>query len=581
MREVDFDVKAPLSLRLVQGSLDQRWTLSSIRLPRLATVIGARRKREEGVRQTPLSPPAPVRKPGWPSWTHNIKLRRLVPFLMAPAFMALHAALIIALPAHRDLLSPLCQAVGPAVASAACWRVAVASGSGLRPNWLLAALAFLFWAAGSLLAVWIPTESSASIVDFSYFLCSVALLFAITAPENDQPKRLFLLMDGMQAILSAFLGFIVIFGAVPFSSEKLTPLSGSAVLWAYDVENACLAFLVGLRLFGDDRSPARRRFNRSMLVFAFSFGPMGSLYDHISPPWTSPMDIMLDPAFFLMAAMAGLPERDRATAARLRARLSAFIDSIGPVFLTAAALVVGAWITRQRPIPGIASILTAVAIYALRVSLLQARYLVTHRELCHTRDRLERLSLEDGLTGVGNRRAYDTALAKMWAEAERSQAPLSALMIDVDYFKAYNDRHGHPTGDACLIRIAEALRAVTQHHQGVVARYGGEEFAILLPNVAKLAASEVASTIRHTVASLDLTSRTGTAAPVTVSIGVATARRPGNAEALLLAVDDALYRAKRAGRNRVEVEAVDVATVDPDAPLLEAFDDLGTGGAPP
>jgi len=228
------------------------------------------------------------------------------------------------------------------------------------------------------------------------------------------------------------------------------------------------------------------------------------------------------------------------------------------VFLTAALLVVGAWIARQQVVPGIVSILVAVAIYALRASLLHARCLVTQQDLRQAKDRLERLSLEDGLTGVGNRRAFDSTLSALWAEAERAGAPLAVLFVDVDFFKKYNDRHGHLMGDRCLVHVAEVLRDVTGPQRGFVARYGGEEFAVLLPTTSGKAALATASRARQAIASLELVNHSGVPAPVTVSIGFALSTQLRSEEALLLRADDALYRAKRKGRDRVEAEAMDM-----------------------
>ena len=488
-------------------------------------------------------------------------LAAVVPFAMVPAFMALHAGLIMALPGVRSVVSSLCLAVGPAVASAACGRAALAAGAELRPNWVLAALAFLFWASGALLSVWIPMEASAGPVDFSYFLCSVALVLALTIRENDRPRRLFLLLDGLQALLGIVLGYVVIFGAVPFSSQQLKPLPAPSILSIYDVENASMAALALLRFFGSNRSSARRQFDRGIFLFTLLFGSMGSTYDHISPSDNSPFDVMLDPAFFFVAAAMGLPTGVRPKTDRVQTLLAAFIDSVGPVFPTAAIFLVGAWIARQQLVAGIVSILIAVAIYALRASLLHARCLVTQQDLRQAKDRLERLSLEDGLTEVGNRRAFDATLSTLWAKSEQTGANLAVLLIDVDFFKSYNDRHGHLMGDMCLIRVAEVLRELAGPEHGFVARYGGEEFAMLLPTTSGRAALATASRVRQAIASLELVNHSGVPAPVTVSIGVALSTELRSAEALLLEADDALYRAKRKGRDRVEAEAMDMLQV--------------------
>ncbi len=359
----------------------------------------------------------------------------LWPFAAIPVLTALHAGLVASLPEMHGFVSSVCLAIGPAVAAIACWRAAFVADAELRPNWRLAALAFLFWTSGSLISLWIPMDLSAGPVDFSYFLCSVALLLALTVPEIDRPRSLFLLLDGMQGLLGAVLGYTVIFGAVPFSSQQLTPLSGASILSIYDVENVCMAALASLRFFGGNRSPSRHHFDRAMLLFTLTFGVLGSAYDHLAPPDASALDIMLDPAFLVVAGAAGLGMRSQSRTDRLRTSFAAFVDSIGPVFLTAALLVVGAWIARQQVVAGITSILVAVAIYALRASLLHARCLVTQQDLRQAKDRLEQLSLEDGLTGVGNRRAFDNALSTLWAEARQAGAPLAVLLVDVDFLQ--------------------------------------------------------------------------------------------------------------------------------------------------
>jgi diguanylate cyclase (GGDEF)-like protein len=183
------------------------------------------------------------------------------------------------------------------------------------------------------------------------------------------------------------------------------------------------------------------------------------------------------------------------------------------------------------------------------------------RELLEMQTKLEsmnqelvRLSSTDGLTGIANRRTFDEALSREWRRAMRDDAPLSVLMVDVDYFKAYNDANGHQGGDDCLRSVAQALARSLRRPGDLVARYGGEEFAALLPATPERGALTVAHTLREAVESLDIAHSGSAVAPrVTVSIGVASgaARRGSNASALVEAADQALYCAKRDGRNRV------------------------------
>jgi diguanylate cyclase (GGDEF)-like protein len=167
---------------------------------------------------------------------------------------------------------------------------------------------------------------------------------------------------------------------------------------------------------------------------------------------------------------------------------------------------------------------------------------------------LEQLSLTDGLTGLPNRRAFDRTFDAEWRSARRSGTGVALLMIDIDHFKSFNDRFGHPVGDLCLRRVAQAIGAECRRGRDLGARYGGEEFAVLLPGTDALGARTVAELIRSKVALLTLEQGGTVFGNVTVSIGFAayahvTPRLP--ADALVAAADAALYAAKRDGRNRV------------------------------
>lgn len=175
---------------------------------------------------------------------------------------------------------------------------------------------------------------------------------------------------------------------------------------------------------------------------------------------------------------------------------------------------------------------------------------------------LERLATRDGLTSVANRRCFDQTLNTEWRRATREARALSLLMIDVDYFKFYNDTYGHQGGDECLRRIAAAMSGVVKRSSDSVARYGGEEFAILLPATDPEGASLVAERIRAAVESLAMPhEKSGVADHVTVSIGVASAivSTGGMPTQLVGVADAALYRAKKEGRNRVVMARMEAA----------------------
>jgi len=171
------------------------------------------------------------------------------------------------------------------------------------------------------------------------------------------------------------------------------------------------------------------------------------------------------------------------------------------------------------------------------------------------RESLELTALIDELTGLGNRRAFDRRLAEESERASRYGLALSLAMIDLDAFKEVNDRYGHPAGDALLTQLGEALREVLRGSD-FASRYGGDEFAVLLPATGKTEAWVVAEKLRVALDALQLEVESGARVSATVSIGVASlgAANP-TADALLAAADAALYRAKRAGRDRVELAA--------------------------
>lgn len=179
----------------------------------------------------------------------------------------------------------------------------------------------------------------------------------------------------------------------------------------------------------------------------------------------------------------------------------------------------------------------------------------THIELKRCRDQLESLALLDSLTGIPNRRRFEEFLDFSWSQCERSGAPLSAIIADVDHFKAYNDCYGHQAGDHCLRLVAQALQQTKQRATDLVARYGGEEFIALLPATDAEGALIFAESMRQAVADLRLPhARSSASAIVTVSLGVATmVPEPASAAASLLRrADLGLYRAKGSGRNQVE-----------------------------
>ena len=169
---------------------------------------------------------------------------------------------------------------------------------------------------------------------------------------------------------------------------------------------------------------------------------------------------------------------------------------------------------------------------------------------------LEALCRIDGLTGIANRRHMDERLDVECARAMRDHSALSIILLDIDHFKKFNDRYGHPAGDACLVAVANCTAERILRPADLIARYGGEEFLVVLPDTDIKGATAIAEKIRAAVAEIDLAIESdGQKAKLSVSLGVASCypRDKNVALPLILAADQALYRAKSGGRNRLEV----------------------------
>ncbi|MCL8069233.1 sensor domain-containing diguanylate cyclase [Klebsiella quasipneumoniae] len=194
------------------------------------------------------------------------------------------------------------------------------------------------------------------------------------------------------------------------------------------------------------------------------------------------------------------------------------------------------------------AIFTAILLYGRRI--LQRWYdeaWDTHQENMQLIQRLESIANQDALTGTANRRALNAYLAEIWQQ----NTPLSLMMIDVDYFKRYNDRYGHQAGDECLSSVAQVLKMAVRAEDDLVARYGGEEFVVALPRVHLVHATAIAERIQQKIHEAALPHEASeVASVVTVSIGIVDSDGTVPMDTLIARADSALYQAKNKGRNQ-------------------------------
>lgn len=191
----------------------------------------------------------------------------------------------------------------------------------------------------------------------------------------------------------------------------------------------------------------------------------------------------------------------------------------------------------------------------IRTSIVKAR-VHNHLELKRYRDSLKTLSTIDGLTGLSNRRRLDEMLNIEWSRARRNQTPISLLLMDIDFFKSYNDHYGHLDGDDCLRNVTRKIAEVARRPTDVAARYGGEEFVLLLPDTAAEGALKAAQNVQGKIETLNQPHAYSSVADhVTLSIGIATiipddSLTPSD---LIKSADEMLYAAKQGGRNQIKI----------------------------
>lgn len=217
------------------------------------------------------------------------------------------------------------------------------------------------------------------------------------------------------------------------------------------------------------------------------------------------------------------------------------------ILLVLAVLILRLWRTQAREAAALAEL-------AANEHRLSERTL----ELQRVNEQLAQLCITDGLTGLNNRRRFDEALEAEFQRARRSGLPLSVLMMDIDYFKSFNDTHGHVAGDDCLRRVGRLIGDIGNRVPDMAARYGGEEFAVILPETDATGAQLLAERVREGVEALAIAHGASSVGPyVTVSIGRATifpaapALFPASARDIVRLADQALYQAKNYGRNQV------------------------------
>lgn len=480
----------------------------------------------------------------------------------ALAFLVIHAAALALFPAQRTVISHIFLIAVVAMSLISCIARTRNASLDTRLYWKLFSAAIFLWECGSIRGAWEEvilhtSVSQASYADLPYFLYGAPIVMAISLPERKDRVPLFVWLDTVQVSVAAILTYLLIFTTFPFWGKPIHPISDSVLAFAYAMENVVLALAAALRLISVSKEDMRDFF-RILNIFLWTYGFFAIVYNQFDLILQGVMDyvaLLTNVPFLVLIVVLTVQQPTAKTRdSDGQQPLAQFIHHASPVFFTLALMALGLAVIHTHFYIGSSTIVLAALIYGIRVTVLQIRYTHSQRNLQEARDQLETLSLTDALTGLANRRSLDISLDREWRENNRANTSFSLLMIDIDHFKLLNDHYGHAHGDECLRLVSAALQKSLRRATDIAARLGGEEFTILLPATNAEGARQTAEQIRSDVEALKLPHPKSQLGYITISIGVATQEGQyfGASSDLLRAADSALYRAKRAGRNRIE-----------------------------
>lgn len=460
-------------------------------------------------------------------------------------YLLCHGIALVLLPAHALPVSYAFLIGAPLLAALACvWR---GRRSASIVAWYAMALGMGLWAAGMALNMYQEVgrgnaDATPGLSMLLYVLYGVPLTFAMAHPRHE-PWYLSLI-DALLALLLGYLFFVYTFSFATLNDAGEEGIEHLRLM--FDVENIFIAGFAML-CWRASEDASRRVFFRTLCVFAWVYLGVAAYINHVDTggSYGGRVDLLIDVPFLLLAVMALRPSRRGDV--RVPRTLVMAVRAGSPLILAVSLMVVSALMVRDHPYLAVAGFVLAALGSGLRSVLMQMHSFARQ-------DQLDALSRIDSLTGLANRRQFDQRLRDAWERARRSGQGIALLMVDIDCFKDFNDRYGHPAGDQCLRLVAATLAGCAVRSTDLVARYGGEEFAVVVASSPLDGAPALAERMRHAVEQLQLPSAES-GRPVTISIGVGTVRLVLDAEPaeLLAAADTALYAAKRGGRNRVDV----------------------------
>lgn len=450
-----------------------------------------------------------------------------------------------------------------------CWRRMHLSISHNRPLWSLLLGALLAQgAAFALLLLDALHNPQGTLVAFDPTFCFCVGSFALIAAAAYNPltpmRRWTTAIDGVLACAIVTLFYLALHRLL--SAGTPPQATGRYVMWMFDAMGVFVALFASLRLVSARRAD-ERRFHFILAAFAWVDVVVPAAHNRLilaSDSWLP--EFLLGVPFVVLGLL--LSRRRTVWLRRYRPtrRTRQVAASIAPSMLSLALCLLGFdQLGRDRPL-AMGALILAVAAYGVRTTILLGYHQAVEEELRSLRRDLHHKSIRDELTGLLNRAGFRQVLRRAWQDAVRSRQPFAIAVMDVDSFKSFNDTYGHLAGDDCLSLVGHALRGEAGMQPGVVvARYGGEEFVVLLSGLEADAAEATVQHLRARVWSLQIRHINAEHRVVTISAGLAVMAAGSSlaSEKLLRAADDALYEAKRAGRNQVRRAKVLASPLQP------------------
>ena len=485
------------------------------------------------------------------------------------AVLGLHAVLLVVLRAHPVTASRLCTAGVAALATlCALWRARQLAPRE-RATWLWAATGIFLWALAHAVETFIGASSSASNLgvdrsDFIYVIAAFPLLMAFSTTRETESIQTIFYLKWLQIGLAFVLTYYCLYG-MSRSAEGAATVMGRI----YAVVCVLLALMAAMRLFVWETLEERRSL-RTICIFLWIYLPVELGMDYATLHWHLRAGSMADLLWSIPFIVTGwrtltMPIDEPQARSRKAFRGSRLlVGTLCPMLITTGIFALAASVTSQHLVFGLSAIFVLLVIQGLQSGVLQLNYLSGQTQLLErehdlksANEALKELSQLDPLTSIPNRRRFDVALDETWRTGVRKKHSIALLIIDIDFFKGVNDLHGHPYGDECIITVAQLLDHQAGRPYDLLARYGGDEFLLLLPDTGANGAATVADRIHAAVRALNLEN---CASPlegrltVSIGIGVVDAKAGVAADVLVDITDNALYEAKRLGRNQTFIQ---------------------------